>query len=320
VSAIAVVHPMTLVGKELRDRLEAHPALAAEVRLFATDEAEVGTVTDAGGAAGFVNRLDEDSLEGARIAFFCGEIGAEREILRKLPEGMCAILLSRGAGLDDGVPAAPDFHERAWIREPRLLSPAPAALLLAKLLAALVPAGARAASATVVLPVSGHGQAGLDALFEETRALLTFSGNRKPKLFAAQAAFNLFPGEPSGAEIERQVAALAGAHGPKVAVQTAQGGIFHGVTASVLVEGDPGFTAAAARDRLAANDEFTAPQHPAAIGPVEAAGDERILIGETRDAGDGRVWIWSAMDNLTTGGAINALRVAEIVLGARAVH
>jgi aspartate-semialdehyde dehydrogenase len=319
-SAIAVVHPMTLVGKELRDRLEAHPALATEVRLYATDEAEVGTVTDAGGAAGFVNRLDEDSLEGAKIAFFCGEIGAEREILRKLPEGTRAILLSRGAGLEDGVIAAPDFHERDWIREPRLLSPAPATLLLAKLLAALVPAGIRTASATVVLPVSGYGQAGLDALYDETRALLTFSGHRKSKLFGSQAAFNLFPGEPSGAEIERQVAALAGSHGPKITVQTAQGGIFHGVTASVLAEGGSGFTAAAARARLAANDEFTVPKHPESIGPVDAAGDERILIGETRDAGEGRVWIWSAMDNLTTGGAINALRVADIVLGAGAVQ
>ena len=319
-TAIAIVHPMTLVGKELRERLESHPSLTSEVRLYSTDEEEIGTVTDAGGAAGFVNRLDEEALLGVRLAFFCGDIEREREALRGLPDGAHAVILSNGAGIEDGRPAAPGFHERLWAGERRLLSPAPAALLLARLLATLTPAGARSATATVVHPVSGLGQRGLDALFEETRALLTFSKSAKSELFGGQVAFNLLPGRPDGEEIERQVAALTGEAGPRATVQSAQAGIFHGVTASVLVEGDAAFDAAAARKRLAADDAFALSKEPAKAGPIEAAGEERVVVGELRDAGPGRVWVWAAIDNLITGGALNALAVAEIALGAGTVH
>jgi hypothetical protein len=314
-TAIAIVHPMTLVGKELRERLDSAALLAAEVRLYSDDEEEIGTVTEAGGGAAFVDRLTEGVLGEASLAFFCGTIEQDRPHLGALGEGTRAIVLSSGAGMRDGCPAATGLNEGRWIGEPRLLNPAPGALLLARLAEALRPAGARSFSATILHPVSELGQKGLDALFEETRGLLTFSAGNKARLFGAQIAFNLLPGRLPGDEVARQATALLGDGGPALSVQTAQAGVFHGVAASVCVELEGPTTAAEVRRLLSRSPEIALSKHSERLGPVEAAGEERILVGEVSEAGSGAVWIWAAMDNLTTGGAINALRVAASLTG-----
>lgn len=313
-SRIAIVHPLTLVGKELRERLEGSLGLAAEIQLLSASEEEIGTITEVAGAATFVNRLTEEAVEDADLCFFCGPAAADRPYFRAVAAGGRTIVLSSGATTEDGVPAVAGLNERAWIGHRRLLSPAPAAILLARLAAALAPAGLRSASATVILPVSGHGQAGLDALFEETRALLTFTGKGKSKLFASQVAFNLIPATGAADEIERQTAAILGEGAPAITAQAVQGGIFHAVSASVSLELESRLDAAGLRRALGDAAEIALVKQPARLGPVEAAGEERILVGELRDATPGRVWLWAAMDNLTTGGAINALRVAETVL------
>ena len=48
-------------------------------------------------------------------------------------------------------------------------------------------------------------------------------------------------------------------------------------------------------------------------GPVDAAAREEVVVGSVRpDAGaPGGYWIWAVMDNLTRGGALNAVEVAE---------
>lgn len=314
-SGIAIVHPLSLVGKELRERLEARPDLASEIHLFTSDEDEVGTVTEVAGGAGFVNRLSDDALEEVALTFFCGDAAKDRPAFARLSAEGRAIVLSSGAGLDDGFPAVAGLNERSWSGRRRLLNPAPAAMLLARVIDALRPAGLRRGVAMVVLPVSDFGQRGLDTLYEETRALLTFSGAAKPKLFPAQIAFNLLPSLTSGEEIERQVAVMLGEEGPRLSAQAVQAGVFHAVSASIALEFDGDQPEAEVRQRLAQLSEFSLVKNPKRLGPVDAAGEEKILIGDIRDAGGGRVWIWAAMDNLTTGGAINAVRVAEAVLG-----
>ena len=52
-------------------------------------------------------------------------------------------------------------------------------------------------------------------------------------------------------------------------------------------------------------------------GPAAAAGEETLLVGEVRAAGQpGTFWIWATMDNLVRGGALNALDLAEAMLAA----
>jgi aspartate-semialdehyde dehydrogenase len=51
-----------------------------------------------------------------------------------------------------------------------------------------------------------------------------------------------------------------------------------------------------------------------AVTPVERAGEAGILATGIRPAGAaGAFWIWLVSDNLTSGAALNAVRIAEAV-------
>ena len=105
-----------------------------------------------------------------------------------------------------------------------------------------------------------------------------------------------------------------------IALQIIQGGVFHCLAASVYVrlESSPNET-----DIEQAFDE-----HPlvdrlekaALLGPIEAAAREEVLLGGVVAApgNPGGYWLWAVMDNLTRGGAANALEIAEAVLSAQA--
>jgi aspartate-semialdehyde dehydrogenase len=105
-----------------------------------------------------------------------------------------------------------------------------------------------------------------------------------------------------------------------VATQVVQAGVFHSYSASVHVAfapapaGVPGLEAV--REALSAAPWLRwADQEP--LGPVDAAGAEEVLLGPLRPDGarPGAFWLWSVMDNLTRGGASNAVALAEALLG-----
>lgn len=313
---IVLVRPTTLVGKELRERLEARPDLCRELHLLSNDEAEVGTLTEFAGAATFVGRLEEESFEGADLALYCGDIESDREAIALCPAAIPAIVLSRGAGADDGRIAVAGVRPESWLGETRLVSPHPAAIALAQLLEPLSGFDPRRVVATAVLPVSAVSAAGLDELFEQTRGILAFSGTPKSRSFPAQIAFNLLP---SGDDAEAAAAGARTALGGDypIALQLVQGGIFHSLSLSLYVELAARPPAAEVRRRLGRTSGIGAAKDPRRLGPVAAAGEERLLVGDVRAVGtDGGCWIWAVMDNLLRGGATNALALAEGLLGA----
>jgi aspartate-semialdehyde dehydrogenase len=316
-SRIALVHSVSLLGKEVAVRLSNRPELCSDLRLLAVDEEMVGTLTEGLDGASFVARVEEGCFDGVDLALFCGEAALDRQALALLPPGHRAIVASHGSTADDGSPAVAGVAEFSWLGHDRLLSPAPAALGLARLLEPLLALDLRRVTATAILPASDLGAAGIDLLFEEGRALLAMANPAKPTRFPAQIAFNLLPGLSPGAEIARQTAlalGLAGEEAGKIAVQTAHAGIFHAVTLSLHVELGKAIEAAALRKLLGREGAGTLAKKPAALGPVQAAGDEELLVGEVQATGHGGFWIWAAIDNLTVGGAGNVVRLAEALL------
>lgn len=313
---IAVVHPTTLLGKELRERLDQSPDLCREQRLVSADESEIGTLTEVAGAAAFVGRLDETSFDGVDLAFFCGDVDRDRAALTALPAGLPAVLLSRGATAADGAFAVAGIHPESVLGRERLVSPHPAAVALALLLDPLAPLGPVRVAATALMPVSAAGDAGLDELFEQTRAILAFSGTPKGKLFPAQIAFNLLPSAEDAGLAAAAARAALGAGYP-IALQLVQGGVFHSVALSLHVELGTAVAAVELRRRIARARAISAVRDPRRLGPVAAAGEELLQLGDVRDSGQpGGYWIWAAMDNLLRGGVLNALALARQLLGA----
>jgi aspartate-semialdehyde dehydrogenase len=315
----ALVHPATLLGRELLDTLRREPGPWQDLRLLATSEEEVGSVTDGLHGATFVGRAAADELEDRDVVFFCGPIGANRSLLAELPPRPLAVVLSTDAELADGEPRVAGCGRGGSGRV--VLSPHPAVVALAHLLAPLREHGLAEAIATVVQPASLFEEPALEEMFEQTKALLTFSAKPEPRVFPQQIAFNLLPasGEVDTTEMLREVLA-GGASGspPRLAVQVLQGGIFHGVAISLHVRlaRDPGVEGL--RETLTASGTVASvdPEDRGTLGPIDTPGRDEVLLGEVRAAGGrpGCYWIWAVADNLTQGGVLNALALARQAL------
>ena len=337
---IAILSPSNLLGQEVRSLLDERRDLWDEIDLLASDEEEVGTVTEAGGAAKLVTAADAGALEGIDLLFACGALADDLPVVERRPGGTTAILLSPGASPEHGRPviaglsppsAAGDGPSGGEV----LVSPHPAAIALAHLLAPLADPGAELAPeravATVLHPVSLFGSRGLDDLLAQTRDVLSMTGERRDSVFARQLAFNLYPvpdpvpaeegeperpaGAPGGSGVAELVRAAAGLEMP-LAVHAVQGAVFHGVACSLFVQfaQDPG--AEAVHEALAAGAHVGFGGPGEVPGAIDAAARDDVLVGSvSADAGTpASYWIWAVMDNLTRGGALNAVEVAEAVL------
>jgi aspartate-semialdehyde dehydrogenase len=308
----AIVHPSNLLGKELREALEKRPEPWLDLRLLSSREDEVGALTEVAGTAAVVGRYEPDCLEGVLFAFFCGRAADNRPLLRELPRSTRAIVLSTDATAADGLPVVMGVSSPAALTAPILLSPHPAAVMLAHLLWPLRALRCEEIVATVVQPASIYDQAGLEALFEETRQIVALTARRAHAGFGAQLAFNLLPArspaEPIAAELHALIPELPPAH-----VQLLQGATFHSIAASVYLRCAGGTGLAAVRKALATHPYLAPAERPRLLGPVDAAGGDKILYAPPRQDGPGAFWLWVAMDNLLRGGALNAVEIAEAI-------
>ncbi len=331
---VAIVNPSDLLGKELRETLERreHPASRwGEIRLLTTREDEENALTELAGGAALVARYDAEALEGVDIAFLCGSAGEIAAALAKVPpettaiafappavgsppaEGRLAEAVPVVAGVSsDAARARANGHGRIF------LSPHPAVVLLAHLLHPLAALGVEEAVATVVQPASVEGEAGLDELFEQTRDILAMTQRRPTPVFGAQLAFNLLPVPAPAGDLAATLAAVlpAAAGARPLSFQLLQGGVFHSLAASLFVRLAGAPDAKRVRKALSGHAAIELVKRPGHLGPVDAAASEKVLVGAVQEdpGGGGGFWLWAVMDNLTRGGALNALEIAEAIL------
>lgn len=314
-TTLALVDPLDLAGTELREELERRPMTWSHVRLLTTDEDGVGTVTQFREEAMLVTACDRDSLVGADVVFVCrpDRLVDPSDLL---PPAATAIFLGSGGpaaarpALAWRVPDGPG--SRSW-----WTSPDPVIVALARLLSPLVAMGRRLdVNATVLLPASTHGRQAMDELFAQTQAILAFQPSPPSEVFGHQIAFNLFPAVSPGPEAGPELTRLLGLTGT-VSLQCLQGSAFHGLAASVFVglDDDPG--AAAVDEALRGGEGLTVSDDPDHLGPIDAAAQADILVGEIRQqpGRPGGYWLWAVADNLTGVGAHHAAALAE-ALGA----
>lgn len=312
-TAIAILHPTNLRGKELRETIEARHPDWTDLRLLSTHEDEIGTLTEVAGSAALVNRYEPESLKGVDLAFFCGTAEESRPILAELPAESTAILLSPDATLDDGLPVVTGVNGEAAHGRRSLVSPHPAVILLAHLLHPLRGFSPTEAVATLIQPASMKGQEGLEELFENSRQIVSMASRTTTPIFGTQLAFNVLPASTAAEAAGDQLHAVLGG-APPVALQILQGGVFHSIAANLLVRCPSNPTLAAFRKALAGNPVLEAAVKPRLLGPVDAAGSDHVIFGSLRKDDTGAFWLWAVMDNLTRGSAVNALEIAEAVL------
>lgn len=311
-SGIAILHPTNLLGKELSETIEHRAKQWREVRLLSTHEEEVGSLTDLGGAAALVSRYEPESLKGISTVYFCGPIAANRPLFSDLPSGTTGVVLSVDATPEDGAPVVAGVNTEAAHPGTVLVSPHPAVVLLAHLLYPLRELRPESAVATVTQPVSLYDNAALEDLFEQTRSIVVMTGLRPSPIFGTQMAFNVIPALNEPLQLAGTLRTVLGGE-PPVALQLTQGGIFHSLAVSLYLRFAEKTTAQAIRKAFNRHPYLQPAEHPKRLGPIDAAASEKVLFGPIQKDNLGGFWIWAAMDNLTRGGALNAVEIVEAI-------
>ena len=312
-SGIAILHPINLLGKELAETFEHRAKQWREVRLLSTREDEIGTLTDVGGAAGLVTRYEPESLQGISTVYFCGPIAANRPLFDDLPSGATGVVLSPDATPEDGVPVVAGVNTEAANLGTVLVSPHPAVVLLAHLLHPLRELHPESAVVTVIQPISLFDNLGLEDLFEQTKGIVAMTGPKPSKIFGTQLAFNLIPARVDPLPLTRTLRTVLGGKDLPMTLQVVQGGIFHSVTASLYLRMPEKVTVQTIRKALSRYPYLEPAEHPKRLGPIDAAAHEKVLFGTIRKDDLGGFWIWAVMDNLTRGGALNAIEIVEAI-------
>lgn len=309
-SRFAILNPTTLLGKEVRELLEDRHQLWTDLSLLSTEKDEIGLLTGIGGAATVVVEAKPEEMAGVDVLFACGDPRDDRPFIDALAPGATALLLSPDTEPGLGRPVIAGINADAATGGGVLLSPHPGSILLAYLLQPLAHLGLVGATATVIQPTSVFGTEGLDDLFDQIRGILAMKG-ADSEMFGRQLAFNLLPARAPGSRLTAQVAEILDLPVP-VSVQLLQGGVFHGMSVSLHLE--LAADAGEVREALAGATRLEVFEEPDLLGPIDVAAETQVLVGHVTQDRPGSVWIWAVMDNLTRGGALNAVEIAERLL------
>jgi aspartate-semialdehyde dehydrogenase len=197
-ATIAVIGAGSLQGRELLSELESRHGVD---RLLPFSEKAAGTEVPFRGSDLVVEELDQDALaEKPDVVFFTsGAARALRWAPRFVEAGSRVVDLSSAHRLDPTVPLV----GLAGLGSAKLMAvPSAASLAAARVLGPLFAKGSTAGArlnATLLVPVSAAGQAGVLELSRQTAALLAGRSARS-RTFSHRIAFNLVPevGEPGG--------------------------------------------------------------------------------------------------------------------------
>ncbi len=312
----------SLLGKELAEELNGSATAAWDLTLLDAAEAG-GQITSAGDEALVIQPVSAEAFEGVDVVFFAGDAAAALEHWKGAHAAGASIVDLTGAL--EGMPGV--VVRSAWTETgemPDLATIAvvaahPMAGVLALIEARLQTLGLERVVATVMLPASESGSAGVDELQQQAVALLTFKPLQKD-VYDAQIAFNLAAALGEAAKVNlhkiqaiiaEQVAKLGGGLGV-LALQVVQAPVFHGYTASVFVEmasmvdeADLGRALSGGVIQMA---EDASPSNE------RAAGGNEVLVS-LRSEGKG-FWLWLAADNLRMA-ARNAAGCAQELSGLR---
>jgi len=312
---IVIAGASSLLGGELKTLVEESRFAGWDLRLV-DEENAAGTLTEAGGEAAVIQRVEEDTFRGARYAFLAGSTAFGKLCLGPAREAGATIIDFTHATLSDP-DATPWFPKIESLTGKSIAKNA-------KTFSVFSAGGTAAASLALVLqkfglqrlvgvmfrPVSDTGRNGIEELETQTSQLLSFQSIGS-QVFGTQTAFTLLPRfaaeskedlQREGLEIRAEVAAAVGDvnEDAKISLNLIHAPVFYGLTFNAcadLGEGvDSGKLIAACREA-----GWTIVEGGEA-GPsnVSVAGESRWCMSEPRAdlSRAGAWWFWGAADNL----------------------
>ncbi len=318
---LGIVNPLTLVGNEVKTLLHERGVPYKKVELYHSGETKETTLTEVDEQAAVVMPLEAGCLDGLDIVFFCGPGEPLRDWMFEAGEkGYLAIDLTTPSSTDhQTAPVVAGINDDQLLAGGQIVvSPHPIAVPIALILHAIRTKFAiRLCAAAAVQPASEFDQLGVDELYQQTLAALNMQSMPK-KVFDQQLAFNIYPAAEAAA-IEHSIALhLRSVLGPiPISVSVTQGTTFHGHSLSLFVQVEGVTSEAELRALLEQSPSISLANEDDTYSTLDAAGKDQVLIGRVQQDRNlpNSFWIWAVSDNLRRGSALNAVMIAEEVIG-----
>lgn len=328
---VAVVGATGAVGNEMIATLEERDFPIKKLRLFASDRSEGKKLkykdTDIS-----VETLQESSFEGIDIALFSA--GAERSKIWApvaVQSGCVVVDNSSQWRMDPDVPlVVPEVNpdDLKW-HKGIIANPNCSTIQMVVVLKPIHDvAKIERVVVTTFQSVSGTGQKAMDELLQQTKDLLNFR-EATSSVYPYQIAFNVLPHIDKFLENDytkeemkmvNETRKILGDDSIRVTATTVRVPVFRGHSESVNIETEKKLTANDVRAILSNAPGvvvFDAPDKNVYPFPVHVAGKDETYVGRIREdeSIEKGINLWIVADNLRKGAALNAVQIAERLIG-----
>jgi aspartate-semialdehyde dehydrogenase len=276
-----------------------------------------------------VQAVDESAFAGADIVFFCTPASVTREYLPHASgSGAFCIDLSYSAPEDGSVPCVvPELSSPSVLKALHTVANPPVAVIqMALMLHALHSAfELRHVCATVLQSASALGGKGVETLCKQSGALLNgrFSQSESPdSCVPVQLAYNMAPVNaggrnfPGASHLGTALRAILGSDEIGLQIEMIQVPVFYANALSLACCTRTEIDEQQVEDllRTCSGLKLIEPAQMDLCGSCTAPEDERIGVCVTRVEKGGYVNLWSVIDNLRKGSALNAVQIAEMYI------
>ncbi len=329
---VAVVGATGNVGREMLATLAEREFPIDEIAAVASSRS-TGSEVEFGETGKMLKckNIEHFDFTGYDIALFSAGSGPAQEYAPKAASQGCVVIdNSSYYRMDPDVPLiVPEVNPDAIDGYAKKMIIANPNCSTAQMVVALKPlhdaAGIKRVVVSTYQSTSGAGKAGMDELFEQSRAI--FVGDRvEPKKFTKQIAFNVIPhidvfmDDGSTKEEWKMVVETKKILDPKVKVTATcvRVPVFVGHAEAINLEFEREISAQEAMDILREAPGIMLidkREDGGYVTPIECVGDGATFISRVREDStvENGLNIWCVSDNLRKGAALNAVQIAELL-------
>ena len=325
---IVIAGASSLLGHEVKSLLEESRFAGWDLHLVDEDET-AGILTEVGGEAKLIQRVEEDTFRDARFAILAGSAAFGKQCLGPAKEAAGAVIDLSHAALEDPdatpwFPKIESLSGKIASKDGRTYSVFSVGGMAISSLAMMLQSryGLRRLVAMLYEPVSEVGRGGIEELETQTSQLLSFQSIGSP-VFGTQSAFNMLPryGAESKKDLSSKLremraeisAAIGDGEGDaKISVNLVHAPVFYGTTFSICADLDHDIDSLALAGACQDAGFVLVPEMDAAPSNVSVAGETNIYLREPQPdmSREKSWWLWGAGDNLRLP-AWSAVKLAE---------
>ncbi|MBM4123393.1 MAG: aspartate-semialdehyde dehydrogenase [Nitrospira sp.] len=328
---VAVVGATGAVGVEMIEVLEERK-FPVETLVPLASSRSAGVTVSFQGREITVQELTKDSFTGIDIALFSAGSDVSKEFAPIAAKAGAVVIDNSAAWrMDKKVPlVVPEVNPQALADHQGIIANPNCSTI--QMVVALKPLHDAVRIKRIVVTtfqsVSGTGKEAMDELMEECQALLSFR-EAKPKVYPYQIAFNCLPQIdeflPTGytkeeMKLVHETRKIMGDHSIQITATTVRVPVYVGHSEAVNIETERKISANEARAVLADSPGvlvYDDPAHALYPMPLDVAGKDEVYVGRIREDESipNGLNLWVVSDNLRKGAALNAVQIAECLVG-----